>query len=347
MAELLLSPWLPIRPSPRMRIAFLPAGDEDTASSRIRAYTLAQELNILSHPSTVGRDDRADVLVVQKRVSRSTLLAAVAARKRGALVLYDADDVGSALDFFAKPHRLQRMLGLADAVLTDTAEHAQALATMPGMPPILVIPDAVDYGLITPRLPVFAEPTRLRIVWFGNWAGLDAFAPIGAALAAEPEVELVLATLRPEGRPLPPGLDMATVIPWSRAAMPGLFASCHLSCLVHGSDPAALGKSNNRMVASICWGVPALVSDTPAYRDTARALELNDAVFSDPAGARRALARWRSAAARRWYLERAQTPLWHQYAPAAVARTFLDTLARIQRRNRSISCVDHVMALLA
>ncbi len=308
-------------------------------------YTLARELTALGHPSTVGRDDRADVLVVQKLVNRKALFAAIAARERRALVLYDADDVGPALDFFAKPHRLQLMLSLADAVLTDTAGHGQTLATIPGMSPVHIIPDAIDYGLTAPRLPTLDEPGKLRVLWFGNWAGLAAFAPFGAAIAAEPGVELVLSTLRPEGRPLPPGLERATVVPWSRAAMPGLFASCHLSCLVHPGDPAALGKSNNRMVASICWGLPALVGDTPAYRETAQQLELTEAVFSDPAGARRALARWRSAAARRWYLERAQAPLWRQYAPAAVARTFLTTLAKLQRRQRAVGLTDYLQTL--
>src|SRR2546425_5641703 len=125
--------------------SLIPGASEDTASSRIRVYSLQRSLVRLGKMATLGYWPEADVLFIQKRVNRHILSLAEGFRKKGGLVLYDFDDLGKAFaEWVPKPY-FQRMIQIAQVVTTDTAGHREALAAEHGIKHIELIPDCVDY----------------------------------------------------------------------------------------------------------------------------------------------------------------------------------------------------------
>jgi Methyltransferase domain len=310
-----------------MLFALLPAGDENTASSRIRVYTLARALGHLGVPVTITPAANADVVFVQKRVTPELVSAARAARKRGAIVIYDADDTGSALEYWAPGPLLADVLDTAHVVSTDTEGHREQLAAINGRLPVRLIRDAVDYGPASPvrRRPEPASP--LRVLWFGSIGNFPLFERYTAALTALPDVEVVVATNAESVAHHSAFHPRVTFVPWSREAFIATLQSCHVTCLMHDGTVEDRAKSNNRMITSITWGVPAVVSATPEYERTARELGIDEAVFTGPDDVGRAVERLRSAEARTEYLAIAQGPVWLQYSPAAAARQFLAVAA--------------------
>src|ERR1700690_1385287 len=105
-----------------LRIGFLPAGDEDTASSRIRVYGLTRALRTEGAKATVGAHGDLDVLVVQKRLTDEIPRTALAVGGRGAMLVYDVDDFGDSLWWWAAPELVEMMVAAADLVVTATPE---------------------------------------------------------------------------------------------------------------------------------------------------------------------------------------------------------------------------------
>jgi hypothetical protein len=312
-----------------MHLSILPAGPARIASSRIRVYSLLAPLARLGVTARIGLSDQADALLIQKRLDPEILSAARAAKDRGVLVLYDCDDLGAALHGWAKPPLVQQMISLADVVTTNTEAFRSALCREHGALCTEILPDAVDYGLTSPVTipPETAEP--LRLLWFGNCTNISLIAPYFLYLASIPACELVLCTHHcARTRRMTAGFPGLVPVPWSLESFPSVLRSCHLSLLTHDGEAADRAKSNNRMVASIAWGVPALVSRTPEYVSTALRAGVTDALFDGPADLRRVVELHRSAAARQHYLERAQPVVWRHHAPEVIARRLVDILQR-------------------
>lgn len=100
---------------------------------------------------------------------------------------------------------------------------------------------------------------------------------------------------------------------------------------MHDGSELDRGKSNNKMITSIAWGVPAVVSRTSEYERTARELGVADTVFEDQADLYAIIERLRSADARNAYLAAAQPEVWKQYAPRVIAQNFLEIIARYEK----------------
>jgi len=117
-----------------------------------------------------------------------------------------------------------------------------------------------------------------------------------------------------------------TFIPWSLESFIQVLQSCDLSFLMHDGTLFDRQKSSHKMITSICWGVPALVSNTPEYAKVAQEINCRDAVFSNPEGLLSAIERYRSAEKRRQYLDRAQSIIWRQYSPSKTALQFMNII---------------------
>src|ERR1039457_7477833 len=125
-----------------MKYSFITAGNEDTASSRIRAYALHRELVRFGIDSTIGYDPGADVLVVQKRVDKQVLKWLIAAKERGTFIVYDVDDVGPALNFWIHPVYFRLVIQIADLITTDTHGHLDYLKSRFDIINAAIIPDS-------------------------------------------------------------------------------------------------------------------------------------------------------------------------------------------------------------
>jgi hypothetical protein len=310
-----------------MRIAIFPGGDEDRASSRIRAFTLAKALCAAGHDARLGDAKGAEVLLIQKRASDRTIQSASAARRAGALIVYDADDLGTALWWFIAPRTLYRLLPLVDVITTDTLLHAEALRRDLGFEPVEVVPDAVDYYPIAPVRPALPPETPLRIIWFGDANNFPLFTRYAKALRTVPRCEVIVVINANAIGGLTRRFPEISFVPWSRDTFPIILQGAAVSLLTHDGTEVDRAKSNNRMITSITWGVPSVASRTPEYERTARECGVANAIFWDESDCIAAIERLRGVAARREYLDVAQPQVWRRYSPAAVAQRFLDVVA--------------------
>lgn len=69
------------------------------------------------------------------------------------------------------------------------------------------------------------------------------------------------------------------------------------------------------MITSIAWGIPAVVSDTPAYRMTAAQSGISHGVFANSGQIVPIVESLRDADARTEYLEAAQPVIWEKHCP--------------------------------
>jgi hypothetical protein len=316
-----------------MRIAIFPAHDESAASARIRSFTLQRSLAAMGHDARLRDSEGADVLFVQKRATSNTLTLVREARQQGSLVLYDVDDLGRDLWYHIAPSVLHRLLPMVDVVTTDTSEHRDLLLRDYGVPSVEIIPDTIDYYPTGPvRLPL-TDTSPLRVLWFGNVANISLFEKYAHTLASMAGVQTVAVTNARAIERLSAHWPAVDFVPWSRNEFVSVLQSCALTVLPHDGTEADRAKSNNRMIASITWGVPAIVSRTPDYVRTAQEAGVEYALFNDESELIAAVERLRTASARLAYLDAAQSEVWRRYSPAAVAMRFLEVVQSAKRQN--------------
>jgi hypothetical protein len=318
-----------------MRIAFMPAGGEEVASARLRAHALAKALTALGEQAAVDADvATCDVLVVQKRIDAGVVEIAEAAHKRRSLVLYDADDVGPALDYWAPRRLRRRLLACTDGLISDTDVHLAELMRLGRGLPGAVVPDMVDYGATAPSPPADVPQPPLRILWFGSVSNIHLLIRRLPVLTGMPDTEVVACTSLPPGSDLPSRWPAVRWEPWTADGFTTLLRSCHISLLAHDGGVAARGKSDNRLVASLVWGVPVAATRTPAYLETASAAGIADCLFEDDAGLSRTIERLRDPHARRDMVRLAQPVVWTLRSPETVARRFLAAVGAISAAPR-------------
>ena len=317
-------------------MAFLPAGDHETASTRLRVMAMQRELERLGCRVRSGYSGFADVVVVQKRVTAGILKCVQSARKRGQFVVYDVDDLGEALAFWAPDPLLRQMLPLADLVSACSAGVLNYLASLCPIKSGVVIESAIDYA---PEGPVpAAEPREgaLRLLWFGNSSNFPSFERYLPGLRRHGDVRLVALVDRRRLAGCASEHPDVEFHPWALDTVVPLMRGCDLACLVHEETVAGQAKSNSKMTTAITWGVPVLASRTEAYARTAGEIGLEDALFNTSGELDEALARYRSREARMRYLAQAQAPIWSRYSAASVARSFLSSLPTDRRHFNGI-----------
>lgn len=164
-----------------MRLLFHLCGNRGKASSRVRGYWIAEELEALGHETTLrvtsGKAGylafaRAipahDAVIFQKTYSRYDLWLAALARRLGKRVLFDIDDAPSRSLSGPTMARAARMMRSADAVMAGSGALAE-LAREAGARAVHLVPSGVrlaNYRRIAPR----TAPDRVCLGWLGNGA---------------------------------------------------------------------------------------------------------------------------------------------------------------------------------
>ncbi len=178
------------------RIAFLPAGTMDTASSRLRCYSLAQELANLGFAVQLGMvpEQIVDVLFVQKRINAEILELAKSVKRRGGLVIYDIDDYGDALAGLKVESKVHaEFIDHCDVISVDTDVRHEVFSADPlyaRIPNRWVIADPIDY---VSQIPAGNDvvPTASEGVigcWFGNAPNIVPAIPFLEAARYSPAV---------------------------------------------------------------------------------------------------------------------------------------------------------------
>lgn len=306
-------------PARRPRCCIIASGSENVASSRIRAFGLGAALSRRGYCVVFEADPNCDILYIQKNWSWKTLMKARIAKARKALIIFDLDDVQ--FINLAGPLFMD-VLNLADIITTDTEGKKAWIEDAFSVKNVNVIPDAIDYSPIGPVAPIIRDTNRLRVLWFGSHSNIQLFEKYMNLLGANDNIEVVVIAHESEIVAYEAKYPHVTFIPWEKERFLQHLQSCDVTCLTHDGSEVDLLRSNNKMIVSINWGVPALVSGTPEYSRTARELGVERTIFSTGEDLLRAIVEMRAIEARRDYLERTQTAVWNMYSPDAIAIRF-------------------------
>ena len=135
-------------------IYYLPWGDDNTASSRLRVFKIGELLED-ARIGTPEKYEKGDVLIIQKTPQREEMKRAQA---QGAKVIYDIDDY-----YWDKPE-FRSMMKNADVVTVDTEEKKRMLGFVGKKSRgAIVIPDCLDWDGISRE----EQPKNGIIGWTG------------------------------------------------------------------------------------------------------------------------------------------------------------------------------------
>lgn len=323
---------------PPIRIAFFPAGTLNTASSRLRCFGLARELERMGFAATLGVNPSAlpQIFFVQKIINADVLRTAQVIRSLGGHVFFDIDDYGdNALGgLLSDRETFDQFMRLVNVVIVDTETRRQVIRQDPrfaAVPNFWVVPDPIDYvyGDLEELPPRDAPGQRkLRGCWFGNAPNIVPALPYLTPLAASARVaDVNVLTNREFVDLLRQNHPAFAITPWSLEAFPVVFSAMDFCVLIHDQSLEGIQKSNNKMLAALALGVVPFVSRTPAYAETAEQMGIPELVVDSPQDVTDRLdpAVFDGLAAR-VAGERCRAEL-QKYSPAASARIFTANLA--------------------
>lgn len=320
-----------------------PSGGMQAASARLRGIGLARELQRLGCSVSLGLPGAAladclpDVLVVQKTSSPEIVARARAVRAKGGQVIFDIDDWGDALPWAVRdPALLADLLAACTVVTVDTAQRADLLRqdrAYAAIPHCWVLPDPVDYldGPLPAPSPAAttAQPAaKLAGCWFGNGPNLAPALPyLQAALGTDRLGRFGLITNTQFVAQLQQAMPMLAVEAWQLETFAARLRDHDFCLLVHDTNTEGQQKSNNKMLAALGQGVVPLVSNTPAYAETARLIGIPELVVDSPADLASRIDAAQLAALRQRIQGAACQQVLQGLLPASVAQDFL---ARVQ-----------------
>lgn len=289
-----------------MRISFVPRYPPWGASSRLRVYTIHDELLKMGHDSVIGYDPNADVVVFQK-AQQPPDPASKPPRKP--LIIYDFDD----REMY--PY-LEAWNDYAHIFTTDTEGHAKECGF-----DCEVIPDPIDFCPEAPLPPSDGSGA----VWFGHYLNYPSVRPwIQELVKAGVKCRLISnVELAEKARE-----DGTEFVQWSLETFVTELRKSAVAVLSHdGGDPY---KSNNRALLAITHGLVYIGSNTPAYLELMREirnfhqLSYVEASVSGGFPSVYALALERREEA----LVRAQPYVWEHYHPRVIAQQWLTLMEK-------------------
>ncbi len=319
---------------------FIPAGNVDTASSRLRVYALVDALRELGCDARINSNESSKCLIIQKRVTLDLLERVRSAKLAGSFIVYDIDDSSDALWFWAQPKLLFPLLVLADLVTTDTPERARWVSHSAPWVNCQVIHNPVDYGIPSLKSLRTDGDDKLTICWFGSNPNFQTFAPLLRHLIRLHNTKILICGANPEDGKKFGKFSNIEIVDWEHTGMEALLQKSDLVCLSHFGRKEDIRKSNHKMITSICFGVPAIVSNTPEYARAAHEIGAPDSIFHDEKTLLECVEKFRSKKRREEYLQKAQPIIWKKYSPSACAKHFLDVIQQNQNMRNPTSVIS-------
>jgi 2-polyprenyl-3-methyl-5-hydroxy-6-metoxy-1,4-benzoquinol methylase len=313
-----------------MNFVFIAAGDVNTASSRIRVFQLGKALSNLGHRISYEPSDKADVVFIQKKVDKSLLNYIKVQKYRGTFIIYDLDDSGPALNFWVSEENFKIIIGLADIITTDTQSRIDFLRDNYKLTNVYLLPDSIDYlpvGIYQKQRELILP---IRILWFGSLSNIHLFEKYIGVLQTINDAQIVVATSPENFEFLRGKYPFIEFLPWSVDGFIGILHSCDVSILMHDGTPEDILKSNNRMITSIAWGLPAVVSNTPEYKKTALEIDLSEFVFRNEGDIIRIITNLKNQGTITRYLVKSQNIIWNKYNSVCIS---LNLISLINKNN--------------
>lgn len=232
-------------------IYFIPWGDENIASSRLRVFNIIpfiensfvgtpEQLNSYDMANYAKEYQKGDTLVIQKRPAMEELKKA---KKAGARVIYDIDDY-----YWDKPE-YQAIIDSADLVTVDTEEKQKYLDGS------VVIPDSLDWdGTYKDK---YEHKGIIGWTGYGNNAHYlnDLKIPEGMKLrlVASPDLFQYYKD------------QMAQVRPWSIAMVDKYLAECDLGVYYLPEKAFENVKGMHKLLKNWAIGLPTYTTAMPDY----------------------------------------------------------------------------------
>ncbi len=323
----------PLVEMPELNIALLAAGDINTGSSRIRIYGIKKILDRWDISNSLFYSRACNVLFVQKKVTDDVLECSRDAKSRNCLIIFDVDDFGDALDYYAPRDKFRQMLSLADIVTASSPGQCGLLHTRYRVANPVFSPSMIDYFPEKAHRPKMGSGYPLRLMWFGSQSNIHMFSKYVDSLLAIPDLKISIMTGRIDDSEIQ-SRHQIEYVPWDVTTFIPHLQEQDLTILMHDGSFIDHQKSNNRMITSICWGVPAIVSRTPEYEKTALESAIPEVVFNEQDELIRIIEMFRPIEKRASYLDRAQPVIWGKYSPEAVTKDFLQIIRHYKMQNR-------------
>ena len=271
-------------------ISFLPLGNINAASSRLRCIGLAQELKLLGYETQLGisQEQIPDVLFVQKIVNAEVLSITKRVKAAGGIIIYDIDDYGSGLSWLnIDPEINEDFINHCDVICVDTDVRHDIFLKDPlyaRIPYRWIIPDPIDYVSQTANITP-TETSKIGLIgcWFGNSPNIVPAMPYLEFARQCSEVTSIKIISNPELK-----ASCAEVFPyfqfeaWDLNTFPQILRASDFCLLIHDTNIEGIQKSNNKMLAALAQGVVPFVSRTPAYETTAKSMGLEGLLIDKP-----------------------------------------------------------------
>lgn len=241
----------------RLDVNFNAFGDRTSASARLRAWYLAEELNFQGHRATVGGARRPDVEVFQK-VRDFRRLGEV--RRRRIFTIYDLDDNYLLEDVGTRDDVLS-FVNLVDMVTVGSGLIREAVEPFHDHVHLFENPLDVSPGSRRRQ----TQGWRGSIGWFGNRTNLTALEGLG---------------LRYGVTTVTGGGD----IEWDVETVDDVIAGFDLVLIPVDVTEWTLSKNANRLLKAVALGVPFLASRTAEHENAVANLGLPESLLVDTPG---------------------------------------------------------------
>lgn len=282
---------------------------DHAASSRLRVFAIHKAISNNSElgsrcRSQLGYQSHSDVVVIQKAVDPAVFK--IVDSNKHKLVVYDCDDIiGQTPIILANE--------IAHIFTVDTQGHKELLESIGITKPVYVIDDPIDYDCDHPMTPVEANNSA---VWFGNrknetgvlWM-LDTLLSSGVRSGIISDI--------PE---LPDWRLQSTE--WKYETFPQDLRKYGTCVLSHrGAD---LGKSINKLIASVTLGVPVISDACGSYPAFLKDCGLEQFIASNPFELADAFEKLEEPSIRKNYFENCQDLIWQRFNTLTAAKRFVN-----------------------
>jgi hypothetical protein len=222
------------------RIFFIPWGNENTASSRLRVYKPIQYMKKASL-KLPKEYKKGDVLIIQKALRYDEMIKA---QSEGAKVIYDIDDN------FMDKMEFVKMGEQADMVTVGSSFFHRYYPDAP------VIDDSLDWDGTTK-----VEGDHKRLGWhgYGTHAYINAIAPVFEKKGYQIRT-IVGEEFMPHYQ-----ADGYEVKKWELSTIDKNLAECDLLAFFLGDDDFSQAKGMNKLIKGWAIGLPVYVTYTQEY----------------------------------------------------------------------------------
>lgn len=309
------------------QINFLPYWEpiEQYASSRLRCKVHHDNLNKFfynQYKSVIGLNDKSDIIVITQRVKDENQLKQLEKlRLKGKTIVYDLVDKYYT-EWFSK-----RLFNLSNYIIVANQIQKIYLSYYTTKP-IYVLEDSIDYYEQMNKKVVLWNN---NILWFGNFTNIDPLYEYFKELSSMYKINVITQSNRIKKLP------NINYIEWSYNNFIEQLRKNSLVILGHGFND--LQKSHNKILVSICNGVPVLATQSISYRNVLNNNDLGKYYFHNYHELLLRIEELKDIGNRKKYFKLSQNNILENYNSLKITEDFIDIIehkVNVIKRNKNV-----------